>query len=84
MLLRKCNPILHDVIVTLSGHRDLVRLHESQPMLIACGARSGAGGGAQEDAKAFLCALEMVASALQYISQSGLLRERNMTIALTL
>jgi hypothetical protein len=33
-------------------------------MLNACGARSGAGGGAQEDAKAFLCALEMVAAAL--------------------
>jgi hypothetical protein len=36
-------------------------------MLNACGARSGAGGGAQENAKAFLCALEMVAAALQYI-----------------
>jgi hypothetical protein len=45
---------------------------------------SGAGGGAQEDAKAFLCALEMVAAALQYISRSGPLRERNMTIGLTL
>jgi hypothetical protein len=53
-------------------------------MLNACGARSGAGGGAQEDAKAFLCALEMVAAALQYISQSGPLRERHMTIGLTL
>jgi hypothetical protein len=53
-------------------------------MLNACGARSGAGGGAQEDAKAFLCALEMVAAALQYISRSGPLRERNMTIGLTL
>jgi hypothetical protein len=31
----------------VSGHRGLVRLHESQPMLNACGARSGAGGGAQ-------------------------------------
>jgi hypothetical protein len=39
---------------------------------------------AQADAKAFLCALEMVAAALQYISQSGPLRERNMTIALEL
>jgi hypothetical protein len=45
-------------------------------MLNACGARSGAGGGAQEDARAFLCALEMVAAALQYISRSGPLRER--------
>jgi hypothetical protein len=53
-------------------------------MLNACGARSGAGGGAQEDAKAFLCALEMAAAALQYISRSGPLRERNMTIGLTL
>jgi hypothetical protein len=51
-------------------------------MLNACGARSGAGGGAQEDAKAFLCALEMVAAALQYISRSGPLGERNMTIGL--
>jgi hypothetical protein len=53
-------------------------------MLNACGARSGTGGGAQEDANAFLCAPEMVAAALQYISQSGPLREQNMTIALTL
>jgi hypothetical protein len=52
-----------------SGRRDLVRLHESQPMLNACGARSGAGGGAQEDAKPFLGALEMVSAALQSISQ---------------
>jgi hypothetical protein len=44
-------------------------------MLSACGARSGAGGGAQEDAKVFLCALEMVAADLQYISRSGPLRE---------
>jgi hypothetical protein len=83
MLLRKCNPILLNVS-HVSGHRDLVRLHESQPRLNACGARSGAGGGAQEDAKAFLCALEMVAAALKYISQSGSLRERNMTSGLTL
>jgi hypothetical protein len=53
-------------------------------MLNACGARCGAGGGAQEDAKAILCVLEMVAAALQYISQSGSLREQNMTIALKL
>jgi hypothetical protein len=53
-------------------------------MLNACGARSGAGGGAQEDAKAFLCVLEMVATALQYISRSGPLRERKMNIGLTL
>jgi hypothetical protein len=51
-------------------------------MLNAGGARSCAGGGAQEDAKAFLCALKMVAAALQYISQSGPLRERNMTNAI--
>jgi hypothetical protein len=48
-----------------------VRLHESQPMLNACGATSGAGEGEKEDAKAFLCALEMVAAALQYIIQGG-------------
>jgi hypothetical protein len=38
----------------------------------------------QEVAKAFLCALEMVAAALQYISRSEPLREGNMTVGLTL
>jgi hypothetical protein len=53
-------------------------------MLNVCGARSGAFRGAQEDAKAFMCAVEMVGAALRYTSQSGPLREQKITLALTL
>jgi hypothetical protein len=55
----------------VSGHSDLVSLHESEPMAMPNALQSDPCRGAQEDAKAFLYAMEMVAAALWVISNSG-------------